>query len=208
MGLFKKLGDVAKKSAKTAAGAAKNAAIDAAKQVSPKKARKISDKIIGEKNTDRIIDAGEKAHDTVEKTVGKDRLDAAKSGAKSATALAVVGGPKTWAAAAAAGAVSGLVLKKDVIGDVANTLMNGDEEDDKKDPKDPQNEKPETQDKDGENGGPSDPLNQRTDCFPDLSKLDDKAPEPEKPSAEKPEEKPATPTKKPQAAKPKTPKGP
>ena len=190
MGLWSKLGNAAKKGTKTVAGAAKNAAIDAAKNISPKKARTLSEKIIGKKGTDKIVKTGEKAHDTAEKVIGKKRLNAAKSGAKSATALAVVGGPKALIAAAVAGAVAGLVTEKDIVGDVAKTLFQDDGEDnqpEKSDKKAPEN-------KDDKEGSP------------DLSEFDKKAaPEQPTPEAENKEE-PTKPAVKPVAKKSRSPK--
>jgi hypothetical protein len=129
VGLFKKLGDAAKKGASSAGNAAITAATQAAKQMNAQKAKKLSEKVLGEERTKQIIETGEKVNKAAEDTVGKERLDAAKNGARSASTLAVVGGPKTVAAFAAGGALIGLATGKDVVGDIASVFMGNDEED-------------------------------------------------------------------------------
>lgn len=129
MGLGNRLKEAATKGLKSAGGAAKAAAVQAAKNINPDKVKQLSEATLGKDTTKKIIDTGTKAHDAVEKTVGKERLDAAKKGALSASSVAVFASPKGMAIAGAAGALVGLATGRDVVGDIAKIFVGAAEDD-------------------------------------------------------------------------------
>lgn len=151
--LFKTVGKAAKGAANKGVETAKNAAKDprvqtavtkAVQQVSPEKARELSEKAIGKEKTKKIIKASNDAYTKVDKTLGEGRLDGAQKSARSAffTALAAPGvGKAALLPATIVGAAAGFATKKDIVAETTKRLSGTGGEDNTETPKEPETPK-------------------------------------------------------------------